>query len=533
MRSKLLLCLALVFGGGLVGYSQTNGIELPVIPAPAMHQCREAKVKDLGLWDDAFRFEDSDFVLLRKQDALFSYSPVTGGLRKIRTLPDLVDSRLVEGIIWQKRQWVFCQSQTSLPFAVDLTTGKTVTFEIPGVKTPGADGSAIHAVINVGFGPGTIIAITGDGAAGWPRDGNRPLYYWMDLNSGKVVKFPTGWDLSYFSADQRRAVFEGVSANAWMYRLWVTVNMATGTITDELPDQTKVLWSEPTMSFWQDLGSEDARYNNRRDVWQLRTPRTPMKLLHPQPGRGSIDDKFAGLSVNGAEFTLGPTDTNINNRCVDAKSAGSLAACSLQPDGASVENSFWVTRLGKNEKPILVANNCRDFEMLGDQRCALLVRNHFPAAAPEALVYEVKSNAAWNVLDGVPLQSEIAARVGATNRLGMAPGMLASGIGPMVAFRLIPGFGSVRFPSEVLCLCSTEHIVPDYAIPPPVQRMMVLLTAQGRRYEINLPRDMRDWSLTDSWLHNSGRLIICQYEKTPSTRRQLHLYVADLRTEEK
>jgi len=29
-----------------------------------------------------------------------------------------------------------------------------------------------------------------------------------------------------------------------------------------------------------------------------------MKLLHDQPARGHIDDKFAGLSVNGADYPL-------------------------------------------------------------------------------------------------------------------------------------------------------------------------------------------------------------------------------------
>jgi len=36
------------------------------------------------------------------------------------------------------------------------------------------------------------------------------FYYWMNLESGKVMRFPTGWDLNYFSADQRRAVFENI-----------------------------------------------------------------------------------------------------------------------------------------------------------------------------------------------------------------------------------------------------------------------------------------------------------------------------------
>lgn len=531
MNPKLILRLALVLGGGLFGDLQARAnIVVPTVAAPYMRECQEAKINDFGLWNDAFRFKDSDVVLLRQQDALFSYSLVTGDLRKIRTLPDLVDSRLVDGITWGKHQWLFCQSRTVLPFAVDLSTWKTVTFEIPSVKTSGAEGPAIHAVINAGFGPGTIIAITGDGVDGWPRDGNRPLYYWMDLNSGKVVKFPAGWDLSYFSADQRRAVFENISTNAMMYRPWVTVDMATGEAAGELPDQTKDLWSEPIPGYWHVSTDRWGQSDKYRHVWALRSPQTPAKLLYPQPGRGSADDKFAGLSINGVDYPLAMTNT-ARDRCIDAKSTGNLAAFLLEPDGGG-GNSLWITPLKANEKPTLLATNC-SFELLGSQHCAVLVRNHFPAAAPEALVYDVKSNAAWNVLDGVPAWSQITARVGATNRLGTTPEMLASGIGPMVAFRLISGFGSARYPAEVLCLCSTEHIVPENAIPPPVRHMAILLTAQGRRYQVNLPPGMQDSLLGGLWLHNSGKLIICQNENPAGNRAQLHLYVADLRAEQK
>jgi len=87
-------------------------------------------------------------------------------------------------------------------------------------------------------------------------------------------------------------------------------------------------------------------------------------------------------------------------------------------------------------------------------------------------------------------------------------------------FRLFPGFGSERYAAEVLCLCSTANIVTDNMIPPPVQRMTVLLTAQGCRYQINLPSAIRDSDslLNDSWLHNSGKLIVCQYENTSGNR---------------
>jgi len=78
-----------------------------LLAAPEMRECREATIKDLGLWDDALRFEHLDFILIRRQDALFSYSLVTGDLKKIHSAPNMSDSRLVDGMTWGKHQWVF------------------------------------------------------------------------------------------------------------------------------------------------------------------------------------------------------------------------------------------------------------------------------------------------------------------------------------------------------------------------------------------------------------------------------------------
>ena len=525
MKSKIILALTLLLSGCPPGEFQTKAdIGIPVVAAPEMRECPEPTIKDLGLWDDALRFENLDIVLLRRQDSLFSYSPATGDLRRIHTAPNMIDSHLVEGMTWKEHQWLFCQSGTVTPFAVDLSNAKTASFEIPGVKMPGKYGPAIHAIINAGSGPGTIIAINGDNASGWPRDGNRPLYFWMSLESGKVVKFPTGWDKGYFSADQKRAVFQGISTNAMMYSPWITVDMATGNTIDDLPDRTKGLWSEPTFGYVPSISPWDP-HDYRRHIWELRSPQTPMTLLNPQPGRGFIDDKFAGLSFDGVAYPL--TIPGIDHGlCLDARAEGNLAVFQIELEGF-VGNSIWATRLNRQEPPWLLGRNC-SFEMLGGQHCALLGNNRFPESAPEALVCDIESNTAWNILDGVPLWSAIMARADSGSRHGTDDGPYASGVGRRVTLSLIPGFGSTAYGEKVLCLCSTINVVPANASPPPAQRISVLLTAQGRRYQINFPPSSREWLLTHSWLHNSGKVIVCQQEYTAGQPGQLHLYVADL-----
>jgi hypothetical protein len=536
MKPKLILGLALVLSGGLFGELQARvTISVPIVAAPEMQKCQEAKIKDVGLWDDVFRFENSDFVLLRKKDELFSYSLITDELKKLRTVPSMIDSHIIDGITWGKRQWLFCQGATTIPFAVDLSSGKKVQFEIPRDKAHDEKAPVFYAIINAGFEGGTIISILAPGSL---------FYYWMDLDSGKIVKFPTGWDLNYFSADQKQAVFEGLwPPNALGYRPWVVVNMATGEVTGKLPDQTKVLWSEISENRRSSTISEGNRDVNPQFIWQLRSPQTPMKLLKPQIGRGFADDKFAGLSFNGVNYPF--TVPGSGNRCVAAWVQGNLAAVFLLDEGGG-DNFLWVTHLGKPESLTLLATNYAfnsNFQMLGEHHCVLLNQNASLRSVPEAMVYDVKSHAEWNVFDGSPLWSEIITTFGGdvTNtdakirRQSYFSGS-NSGIGPMVSLRLVRGFGSALYPAKVLCLCSTINITTDYAIPTIPRRSIILLTAQGNRYEIKLPKSVNDLAFDQQfWLHNSGKLIFTQLEPASKNlpRGQLHVYVADLQIGEK
>ncbi len=518
MKPKLILCLALVLSGGLFGGLQANaGINVPIVAAPKIRECQEAKTHDLGLWVDVFRYENSDAIILRRGDEIFSYSLVTSDLKRIRTITEMTGSHIINGIAWGNHQWLFCKSDATSPFAIDLSTGQKVQFEIPEVS-----GAAIHAIITSGYEGGTIFEINGDGMAEWPRDGNRSLYFWMSLESGRMIKFQTGWDFNYFSADQGTAVFENLSTNAMEYRPWVSVDMETGAVIEKLPDRTKGLWSESVPGFSE--GSID-KYKNRQNVWQLRTPQTPMKLLKPQIRRGFADDTFAGLSADGIACSLTMTNAKLD-RCEDAKLTGNLAAFLLQPDGGGRnENSLWITKLKKNAMPTLLATNC-SFEILGAHYCALIDYGKIP----ECIVYDAESKTAWNVLDGVPLWTNTIAVLGGTDKRKTNMPQIESDSGPMVSLRLVPGFGSTRFPAQVLCLFSSMNVVSANMLATPDFRQFVLLTAQGNRYQIKLPKNVSDLLFGQQfWLHNSGKFVMCQPESpNNSSKGQFHLIIAEL-----
>ncbi len=509
--------LALIFSG-MASRLEAN-ICVPIVPAQPMRECSEASVNDLGIWDDAFKFDGLDLVFLRREDKLFSYSPVTGKLKQFRTVAGMANSRVVNTKIWGKHQWVFCGNGAGLPIAMDLTSGKKVLFECSGNGE-----KDIGEVFNSGGEPGTIVRTSGG-------------YYWMDLESGSVLELHPGGHLEYFSADQTLAVFEGKSTNVWMYAPWVVVDMATGQVTNTLPDQTKGLWSETVT---KSLDDGDGQL-----VWQLRTARTPVL----QPGRGHSDDKFGGLCLYGIPYVIHIPDTFIriepnvppllnNTRCNDAWINGNLAAFSLSSDGIGWDYyPLWVAQLhGRNDPVLLETNQSRLFNnkcvVLGRRRCVFLSRINPTNDVAEAMVYDVGSKTAWNVLDATPLLSMV--QNSFLQKNGAAHSGY-SGIGPSLSIRFVPGFGSAHYQDCVLCLYSAYVIPPDNMRPIEGKRMAVLVTADGNRYEIKLPADPMDdlrFSVSSgrSWLHKSGKLIVREDATPSNSGKRWHVYAIDLQT---
>jgi len=521
MKSGAIIGLVCV-AGSLLAVRQAGGV--PVVAAPAVRECAEAKVTDLGLWDDLLRFQDQDFILLRKKEAVFSCSMVSGAIKKIETMPHLGEAEFAGGLMWGRRQWVFFQSAESTPLAVDLSSGKTARFEIPGVKAGGEHVPAISEVVHSGSGPGAIVAITPYGAAGWPRTGrddNAPLYFWMNLQSGDVKPFPAGWDLDYFSADQKRVVFEKPSTNQWMYRPWVTVEMSNGEVTDEPPDQTKGIWATQLPGYWDFTFVPWLQPNPSARIWELRSAQTPAPLGIPQPGRGRADDRFAGLAVNGVVYPF-----TVNARGMDrspgARASGNLAAVALQPDGAS-GNFLWVKKLRGNEPAVLLATNC-EFELVGERGCAW-TQFREGALLPDAFFYDVHAGNQWNVFADLPVWARMAAALRDTNAYA------GFGAGPMSSTRLVAGFGSQRYLPKVLCAFTQTGIVADNMTRMPVQRLNMLLTSQGRRYQIHLPASVGELPMSQAWLHNSGKLVIGKDEYDAASRAHWRLYLVDLKSD--
>jgi hypothetical protein len=352
--------------------------------------------------------------------------------------------------------------------------------------------------------------IAGGDRQTWPRDGNRPLYFWMSLKSGKVVAFPVGWDLEYFSADQQVAVFERPQLRQFERRPLQAIDMRTGDFVAGAPDRRN-------MGFvpfdWSDTQSVKPLYRRRAETGDR--------------------DHFAGISVNGSVFPFDLGLDGVHYMSV-AKANDGFAGIRLRREGATggEPSSLWLVPLNRGQKPELVATGVTDFVVLGDGNCVFSTAGHGrKGRSSEAFFRTHRGKGLWNVLEGVDrlpeMDRESADKAYVEDRMSV---------------RIIEGFGGDS--TSPLALCQFTHFRGDMrSLSLPAQgkplkrtiwRRAVLLTADGRRYTTDLFGDGN--SADRIWLHNSGRTIMANDLWEPSgsgKERKLKVLGTTLRLQEK
>lgn len=461
--------------------------------APPLHAGKVSATSDLGLWDDIFVAHDQDVIVLRRGEELFSLAMAASSTpKKIAKAPAADHTQIVAGAAVKKKFWLFLNSGKAAPCAIDAQSGAVVTFEIPGLKVPGSQAPGIQSCDLVPHAQAAILMVSSGDRATWPRDGNRPVYFWMDLKSGKVVRFPNGWDLDYFSADQRVAVFAKPAEKPFERRPYQAVEMRTGERVDALPDRRK----EKCIPFdWGNAQRVKPLYERRE-------------------GKGDAD-YFAGLSVDGLVL---PVDLGLEEvRYLATAHAGDgFAGFRLRRSGASCgePGPLWVVPFKGAQKPELIADGVIDFRMLGSGNAVFVTVAQGDKRAPsenrrhaEAFFYARADQSSWNVLEGVErlpkLGKEFAEANYVTDRLTV---------------RLIEGFGASRHEPLVVCLC--EHHREDHraalvlssdgkTLESITWRRALVVTRDGRRSLVPL---FREGNLPDQiWLHRSGKLITGTY----------------------
>ena len=507
MKTRFIALPMLVLAIGAPALAQS----LPAATsAPPLRHVQSTVHRDLGSWDDVFVCSDQDMVLLRRETDLFALS-ITGSAdpSKLITALALAEAQIVACAGSGERLWVFLQSNQRTPLAIDAHSGKMAEFKIAGLKISANLSPEIQSHVIVRHADAVILMIAGGDRETWPRDGNRPLYFWMSLKSGKVVAFPIGWDLEYFSPDQHIAVFEKPQRREFERRPLQAVDVRTSYFVTDIPDRRQV----GVAPFdWTDT--------------------QPVKPLYARRAETGDRDYFAGISVNGAALPFELGLDGVHYMSV-AKANDDFAGFRLRREGAAgVEpSSFWLTSLSRGQKPELVATGVTDFVVLGGGNGVFSSAGHGrKGLSSEAFFRIYKDATLWNVLEAVDrlpaLDKEFAEKAYIEDRMSV---------------RLIEAFGGDS--RTRLALCLFTHFRGDMrSLALPVQekpletttwRRAVLLTTDGQRYMTDL---FRDGNLPDQiWLHNSGRVIMANHLWTSAgsrRERKLQLFETTLRLHE-
>jgi hypothetical protein len=460
---------------------------LKAISAPPLRGYRTNDTTDLGVWDAAFACDELDCLVLRQGQELFSL-PMVSPAKPVRmaTILQATNVEIVAGVRSKTNLWLFCQSPEVAPFALELNSGKRIELEIPGVRIPGQHAPSIQSHVLVPHADAAMLMVAGSDRKTWPREGNRPVYFWMGMQSGRLVRFPIGWDLEYFSSDQTVAVFKKPQEEHFQRRPLQAVDVRTGVTTAKIPNR-------------QEGGVVPFDWTDTQRV-------KPLYIRRPETGDA---DHFAGVSLNGHAY---PFDIPMNgvHYLSTAKEKGEVIGFRLRREGGigPSPSAFWFGSLRENQKPEQVADAVTDFEMLQAETCVFVTSGHGPKGASlEAFVYDHSSKTVWNVLDGIerlpPLDPELAGR---------------DYIEDKMTVRLVPGGGSGKRGQLVLCLVS--HFRGDLralAFPSQGKRLKterwnraILVAADGWR---SVAEILAEGKMPDAvWLHNSGKIVIAEHK---------------------
>lgn len=478
MKISIALLVSLVFS--LLVTASAEPVQSATQEAPPLRLCEVVNERDLGAWDDAFICSDQDMIILRRGETLYLLSLTAGAAPKELTRASaLAHARIVTCAPSGGKLWLLLESTKMAPFGFEAHSGQVSEFTIPGLTIPGIYTPGIQSHVVVRHADAVVLMVSGGDRQTWPRDGNRPVYFWMSLKSGRVVRFPIGWDLEYFSRDQRVVVFEKPHEKPFQRRPLQAVDMETGESVETPPGRGK----DGYVAF----------------NW---TETQEVKPLYVRRAETNDRDHFAGISLNGQVLSFNLQLEHISYLS-NAREADGFAGFRLRREGAGSgePSSLWLMRLEDSAEPEYVAPAVTDFAMLKNGNCVFTTDGYGnKEASSEAFFRAGFDRSVWNVLNGeqrLPeLEREIADKDYVEDRLTV---------------RLIEGIGT----GNPIVLCLFQHVRGDMrALTFPfeerivnreVWRRTMLVTSEGHRYMTNL---FHDGQVPDIlWLHNSGTLI--------------------------
>jgi len=460
-------------------------LAVPRGDAPPLEQLAASEKRDLGLWDDVFAELDLDSMIVRRGRQLFRLS-LTPSPRPVplAKVPEARGLRIVAASRVKGSLWLFFESQDRAPFALEPGSGTRLDFEVPGLKVPPDRPPVIQSWVIAPHVGAAVLMISGGERRHWPRPRNDPIYFWVGLSARRGVQLPLGWDLEFFSADQKTAVLKKPQEKASRRRLLAALDMETGSLGGAVPNRQTSHW----VPF--DWSNKDQ----------------PKQLLAPRPPGAGAVDRFVGVSLDGRAV---PLQVSLRQPYIPTmKALDGWLAFDLRGHGSPrrKDNSLWFSPLKKDEKPIRLAKHVMSsYEILAAGKCVFAASGFGPKQdSQEAFVYDAAEGKAWNVLEGVQRLPKL------------DPQLAGKGyVEDKMTVRLVQGFGKPTRGRLVLVLFSHRRgDLRSFVMGPSLRRQVwrrtVLLTSDGKRYETSV---LRDQSRPDRiWLHNSGRIVIRTYK---------------------
>ena len=471
--------------------------------APGLRHTTSGDRRDHGLWDDIVPVYGRNLLLLSRDSTLWSLS-ISGPskLEKLAASPWLAGSSIVTCAESGKKLWVFVNARDRGPFAIDAHSGETTEFPIAGLNISAHEKPVIESHVIVRNADAIVLMISGGDQATWPRDGNRPLYFWMSLRSGTVVEFPIGWDLDYFSEDQTIAVFGADLDKETFRRRLQAVDVRTGGPVADVPDQRKAAFIPFN---WPDT--------------------EPLKwLFSRREGPADIDD-FAGLSENGVVRLF---DLKLGRRTT-LKEADGFVGFRSQPDNGyyAAPGPFWISPISPGQTPKLVAREVLDFMMFGGGSAVYSSADRLSnGPSSEVFYHDYQNGTQWNVLDGVerlpPLDHEF---------------MLRDSVKEEMSARFIGSSGNNVHARAILCLFTHYRRDDDGSPSTKTNKVFesqmwhrtVLVASSGQRYLTDLFRENEQPD--EVWFHPSGT-VMASNQVWISGERKKRLFESSLKLSE-
>ncbi len=487
-----LLCVTFALACASPAFSQTPA----TVAAPPLRFLQNAPARDLGLWDDVFVADERDDLILRRGKRLFvlpakateteateTEATETEAIpRQLLDLPELNNSSIIAGWSAGQSLWLLVQPHADLPFAIEVYSGKIARFPLPKPKAPSPQNATVQSYL-ISPQATAIIEVSGGDPKSWPRPENRPLYFWLDLKSGRVVAFPIGWDLYFLSADQSTASFGGAKTDANGNRRGYAVDLATAKTVGEMPDRKERIF----VSFnWSDT--------NRTKI-----------LVKYRDGDGERG-YFAGVST-GQDFYTMNVDLEQPYSLRAAQTNGNYVAFELQRPATSFDESderhLYLSDL-ESRAPQLVTDKSSDYELLGGGNLVYSENGYGHLKRSSATYFfDAARQKRWDVLEG------------SDRLLALAPEFADKNyVRDKLSARFFPSFGASNDLALLLCQFQQtrldERALPAFqaAKEPKLEhanwQRTLILSSGGQRYMTSLFRDEQPDRL---WLHASGALF--------------------------